>query len=78
MASPKAMAAVPGTSKTWRMTNFASTENAEERVLEACQVQYDAPCVLVALNDKLAFPADSSTWQTRNMARATYGRQFDP
>jgi hypothetical protein len=47
-------------------------------VLEACQVQHDAPCVLIASNDRLTLPADGSAWQTRNMARATYARQFDP
>jgi hypothetical protein len=73
----KALAAHPP-SASWRLRGQDSPALAEERVLEACQVRYEGPCVLVAVNDVVHARASDKNWPQRSMSRVTYQGSFDP
>jgi hypothetical protein len=70
----KAMAAyLAGTALS--IADRQTAQEAEESVLESCEVLGGAPCVLVALDDDVRFTRDS---QPRPMPRALYMGTFDP
>lgn len=73
----KAMALWPS-GASWRTSNWGSPAIAEERVLEACQVRYGGPCVLIAVNDALQPQPASGDWPRRPMPRVAYAGKFDP
>jgi hypothetical protein len=47
----KALAVVPGTTRSWRVSSWATAALAEEKVLENCQAYYNQVCALVAVDD---------------------------
>jgi hypothetical protein len=77
-SAPKAIAAVPGTAKTWRAGALGSSHNAEERVLEGCQFFHGAHCALVAVDDRILPTDPTGAAPTRAMPRVAYARHFDP
>jgi hypothetical protein len=75
--SHKALAVYPP-SASWRTYGWASEKLAEERVLEACQVRFGGPCVLLAVNDTVHGNAGDPTWPRRAMPRVAYDGTFAP
>jgi hypothetical protein len=73
----KALAVYPP-SATWRTNGWETAQIAEERVLEACQVRYGGPCVLLAVNDAMLGSAAQAYWPKRLMPRVAYDGSFDP
>ena len=74
----KAQAASPDPPGLWRAFGRPSVENAETSALENCQINYDQPCALIAVDETLApMPADRD-WPRRDMPRARYSGTFDP
>jgi hypothetical protein len=65
----RAIAIAPGPGQTWRGGAFISIEEAEQLVLERCQVRYRAACVLFAVDDDIRAPAPGASWQPRDMPR---------
>ena len=63
---------------SWRSSDWPNEEAAEQSTLEACQVRYGDPCVLVAVNAKVQDRPASGYWRTRPMSRAAYAGSFDP
>ena len=47
-------------------------------MLEACQVRYGGPCVLLAVNDAILGDAAQAYWPKRPMPRVAYDGSFDP
>jgi hypothetical protein len=77
-AKHRAIAVEPGVGRTWRGGAFGSAEEAEQLVLERCQVRYRAACVLFAVDDDIRAPVPGATWQTRDMPRVRdAGGAFD-
>jgi len=72
----RALAAFPPAA-TWRTSNWASAAVAEERALEACQLRYGGPCVLVAINDTLQPAPSDGNWPRRDMPRMAFDGEFD-
>lgn len=72
----RALAVFPPAS-TWRSSGSANAATAEERVLEACQLRYGGPCVLVAVNDSAQAAPSDGQWPRRDMPRIAYGGVFD-
>ena len=70
----RAIAVEPGLGQTWRGGAFRSIEEAEQLVLERCQVRYRAACVLFAVDDDIRAPAPGATWQPRDMPRVRDAR----
>jgi hypothetical protein len=73
----RAFAVVPDRGETWRVTGAASPEQAEELVLERCQLRYRVPCLLFAVDDTIRAPAAGADWQRRDMARLHAPAEFD-
>jgi hypothetical protein len=65
----RAIAIAPDLGQTWRGSAFRSLEEAEQLVLERCQVRYRAVCVLFAVGDDIRAPVPGATWQPRDMPR---------
>jgi len=65
----RAIAVEPGQGQTWRGTALRSAEEAEQLVLERCQVRYRTACVLFAVDDDIRAPVPGATWQPRDMPR---------
>jgi hypothetical protein len=65
----RAIAVVPDRGQTWRGGSFRSSEEAEQLVLERCQVRYRTACVLFAVDNHIREPAAGAQWQTRDMPR---------
>lgn len=72
----KALAVFPPSS-AWRVSGLGSAAIAEERTLEACQLRYGGPCVLMAVNDTVQSPPADGTWPRRTMSRIAYDGAFD-
>ena len=63
---------------SWRVQGRESAMIAEIAALEGCQIMYNDPCVLVAVNDTLLPPPPDGAWAFRSMSRVTHDGQFDP
>jgi hypothetical protein len=70
----RAIAVEPGQGRTWRGGAFRSAEEAEQLVLERCQVRYRTACVLFAVDDEIRAPVAGATWQPRDMPRVRDAR----
>ena len=71
----KALAAAPP-SNSWQTSAWSTTDAAERHTLEACQVRYGKPCVLLAVDGAMR---PETTWATpSSMPRVTYEGTFDP
>ena len=73
----KALAANPATSGHSRVSKLLSEQQAEESVLERCEVTNGAPCVLVAVDEDVKY-ADGDPFTPRSMPRVHYSGTFDP
>ncbi len=72
----RAMAVAPGRQTTMRTVQMASPAQAEELVLERCQMRNGEPCVLFALNDTIRVPHAGSDWPRRDMERLRYAGAY--
>jgi hypothetical protein len=70
----RAVAVNPVQGRTWRGRAFRSAEEAEQLVLERCQVRYRSACVLFAVDDDIRSPMPGTTWQPRDMPRVREAR----
>jgi hypothetical protein len=62
----------------WRVIARPDAGDAEEGALEQCQVFFDQPCILMAVDqDVQPLPADGRR-QPQDMPRARYAGDFDP
>ncbi|VIO78115.1 adenylate/guanylate cyclase domain-containing protein [Bradyrhizobium ivorense] len=75
--SHKALAVHPP-GNSWRSADWPNESAAEQGVLEACQLRYGDPCVLVAVDDRIQSKPSGGYWQTRPMPRVAYDGPFDP
>ncbi|MBR0672056.1 caspase family protein [Neoroseomonas soli] len=57
---------------SWRISALPENVDVAEIVLERCQIAYGAPCILVAVNDRLAEPGPP-----RPMPRVAHAGAFD-
>jgi hypothetical protein len=74
----RAVAIAPDTGQTWRGSGLSTVEEAEQLVLERCQVRYRAGCLLFAVDDDVRAPPAGGTWQKRDMPRVRdAGGAFD-
>ncbi|MBR0778691.1 caspase family protein [Bradyrhizobium diazoefficiens] len=73
----KALAIVPETNRTFWFDHQASASEAEQKALEGCQLQYQAPCVLLASDDTLVAP---DPWKAprRDMPRLSREGNYSP
>jgi hypothetical protein len=72
----KAIAVSPETHGTWLSWSWPTADEAETGALEGCQIQYGAPCLLIATDDKVA-PDNDAARQLRDMPRARYAGAFE-
>lgn len=75
-AAHKAQAVSLDPPGTWRLTR-PTAEAAEIGVLEACQVAYGQPCILLAVDNTVLPPPRDGNWPRRDMPRARYTGAFD-
>jgi DNA-binding winged helix-turn-helix (wHTH) protein len=73
----KALAVQVDTGRWFRWYNVPTAAAAEQHVLEACQLTYGTPCVLVAVDDSLRTP-DLYSAAPRDMPRLTYAGPYRP
>jgi uncharacterized caspase-like protein len=74
----RALAVLPGTTKTWRVSDRGLGENIDEKALEACQFQHLSPCALIAVGDKVQPAPADGRWIRRDMPRVRHEGRFDP
>jgi class 3 adenylate cyclase len=74
----RAFAIAPKAQARWWTGDWATSKAAEEKVLERCQIAYDEPCVLAALDEAIAAPAGESPRPERDMPKVRYSGDFDP
>ena len=74
--SHKALAVHPP-ADSWRSSDWPNEAAAEQNTLEACQMRYGDPCILVAVNDRIQDKPSSGYWRTRPMSRIAYDGSFD-
>jgi hypothetical protein len=73
----KALAGSQEAQSNWMNQGWSPVELARENVLEACQMFYGTPCVLLALDDQLGNNANDELAPV-DMPRVTYDRFYDP
>jgi len=74
----KAQAGSRQANGAWRLNGRESAQTAEVQTLEGCQIRYNDPCVLLAVNDTLSPAPEGDAWAGRSMSRVTYDGQYDP
>jgi hypothetical protein len=74
----KAIAVNAANGATWRVANLASQAEAEENVLESCEVFSRGPCALIALDDAVRDGKAAEDFPPREMPRVHYAGPFDP
>jgi Caspase domain len=67
----KSLAMLPETGRPFSFYGVPSPDRAEELALEACELQFNAPCVAVAIDGKV-LTLDPSSGARRTMPRITY------
>ena len=74
----RALAVAPGQKGTWRITGQVDDATAEVRTLEACQIYYDEPCMLVARGDQILPKSADGAWPRRPQPRVVWRGDYDP
>ncbi|HTQ32968.1 MAG TPA: SUMF1/EgtB/PvdO family nonheme iron enzyme [Stellaceae bacterium] len=74
----KALAVPPGRSNVWFNFSRPSADNARDSTLELCQIAYDQPCALIAVDDTPQPVPRDGKWQTHDMPRVQYAGDYDP
>ena len=62
----------------WRAGARPTAQFAEEAALENCQIAYDQPCALIAVNGSVQPLPERGNWLRRDMPRVRYAGNFDP
>jgi len=75
---PRAFVIAPTTQQRLWSGDGPTRESVIERALEACQIAFNEPCALVAVDDELAAPGADDKLPTSDMPRTHYGGTFDP
>ena len=73
----KAMAIQPGRGSYW-LDGYTGIESARQSTLEACQIHYGLPCLLLAIDDKVQLKTPTSELPVFSMSRVNYAGVFDP
>ena len=73
----KSMAANPTTGGYSRVSQLPSEQEAEDSVLERCEVTTGTPCVLVAVDGSIKY-ASGDAFNFRQMPRVHYSGPFNP
>ncbi len=74
----RAFAIAPKALNHWWTGDWPTSAAAEEKALERCQIAYDEPCVLVALDDDVIAQSGESQRAVRDMLKVGYSGEFDP
>lgn len=75
---PRAFAIAPTTQQRLWSGDGPTRESVIDRTLEACQIVYNEPCALVAVDDELVEPGADDKFPTTDMPRTHYSGSFDP
>ena len=70
----KAQAIEPVGGNTWRSINHESRDVVGQRTLEGCQIRYNLPCALIAINEEIA---SEGAIVSKPMERVAYAGKFD-
>lgn len=73
----KAIAVAPKAHLTWRQGGSPNAAAAVTATLEKCQVYYQEPCALIAVDNTLE-PAATDASPPRDMSRPLYAGRFEP
>ncbi|BDG72066.1 caspase family protein [Roseomonas fluvialis] len=72
----RALAVNPDRQTSFRVQGFSSSEDAEQVMLERCQLTFGTPCILVAVNDTVVPPGLAD--RRRDMPRIQHAGAYDP
>lgn len=72
----KAFAVAPRAHGVWRTHGWGSRRDAEERVLERCQLQYDEACAIVAVDEEVLRVSNAADLPLRTSDRVRYSGSF--
>lgn len=75
--SHRALAIAPVVGKAWVSTAWPTAAMAEERALERCQLFYDEPCAILAVDNDLIPPASDGVWRVRDAPNVRYSGAFN-
>ena len=64
--------------RPWWSFSRSSADNAREAALEGCQVAFDSPCILLAVDDAVQAEPPNNAWIAQDMPRTRYRGDFDP
>jgi hypothetical protein len=62
----------------WTTSGRPTADNAREAALEACQIHFNTPCVLLAVDDEAQPMPPNDAWIAQDMPRTRYRGNFDP
>jgi class 3 adenylate cyclase len=74
----RAFAIAPKAQARWWTGDWSTSTAAEEKVLERCQIAYDEPCALAALDEAITVPAGEPPRPGRDMPKVHFSGDFDP
>jgi hypothetical protein len=77
-AGHKALAVPSNQVGYWTTRIRPTADNAKESALEGCQVFYNIPCILLAVDDDVQPMPDKDAWIAQDMPRTRYKGEFDP
>ncbi|WOJ90405.1 adenylate/guanylate cyclase domain-containing protein [Methylocapsa polymorpha] len=74
----RAFALAPKAQSRWWTGDWPTPETAEEKVLERCQLTFDEPCALLAVDEAIIAAGSDGSRASRDMPRIHYSGMFDP
>jgi class 3 adenylate cyclase len=77
-ANHRAFAVAPNARNRSVTAGWPSREVAIEKALERCQLNFNEPCVMIAVNEELLAPGADGAFATADMPRNRHGGKFDP
>jgi class 3 adenylate cyclase len=75
---PRAFAVAPNAQQRAWTGDWPSRESAIEKVLEQCQISFNEPCALIAVDDQIVATGADGKFPTTDMPRPHYSGSFDP
>jgi hypothetical protein len=74
----RAFALAPKAQSRWWTGDWPTSDAAEEKVLERCQLAFDEPCALLAVDESMIAAGSDGSRALRDMPRTHYSGMFDP
>ena len=74
----RSMVLAPQAKSRWWTADWPTAELAADKDLERCQVFFQEPCAVIAVDDGISQAPPAGVWKVQDMAKTHYAGSYDP